>query len=57
MANLTLEMTEGRNRQIRRTFKTLGYNVKQLNRIGIGKLALKNLKPGQFKHITPEEVK
>ena len=41
-------MSEGRNRQIRRTFEALGYSVKKLHRIQFGKYRLAGLKPGQF---------
>jgi len=42
-------MSEGRNRQIRRTFSALGYNVKTLNRIEFGNYILNDLEVGQFK--------
>ena len=43
-----VEMSEGRNRQIRRTFAALGYEVKKLHRIEFGNYKLENLKPGEF---------
>jgi len=43
-----VEMSEGRNRQIRRTFAALGYTVVSLHRIQFGKYALGKLKPGEF---------
>lgn len=39
---------EGRNRQIRRTFATLGYTVTKLHRIQFGPYQLNNLAPGKF---------
>ncbi|HSX16168.1 MAG TPA: pseudouridine synthase [Candidatus Saccharimonadales bacterium] len=43
-------MHEGRNRQIRRTFESLGYRVTHLHRTHIGPYALPpNLKPGGHK--------
>ena len=42
-------MSEGRNRQIRRTFGALGYTVVKLHRIEFGNYKLKNLQTGQFK--------
>ena len=42
-------MHEGRNRQIRRTFSSLGYSVTALHRISFGTYTLENLKPGDFK--------
>ena len=41
-------MSEGRNRQIRRTFAALGYEVTALHRIEFGKYQLGDLKPGQY---------
>lgn len=44
-------MHEGRNRQIRRTFGTLGYEVIALHRTHFGPYALENLPAGDFKKI------
>lgn len=41
-------MTEGRNRQIRRTFGALGYTVSKLHRTNFGNYALGDIKPGKF---------
>jgi len=41
-------MHEGRNRQIRRTFNTLGYKVINLHRIQIGPHTLNNIESGKF---------
>jgi 23S rRNA pseudouridine2605 synthase len=41
-------MHEGRNRQIRRTFSSLGYTVTALHRISFGTYTLEALKPGEF---------
>lgn len=41
-------MTEGRNRQIRRTFGALGYTVDKLHRTNFGNYALGDIKPGKF---------
>ena len=43
-----VEMSEGRNRQIRRTFAALGYSVVELHRKTFGKYSLGDLKPGKF---------
>jgi 23S rRNA pseudouridine2605 synthase len=50
---LVVTLSEGRNRQIRRTFKTLGYNVTKLNRIKFGQYDLESLASGQYLEITP----
>ena len=41
-------LSEGRNRQIRRTFAALGYQVKTLHRTNFGKYELGCLKEGNF---------
>ncbi len=44
-------MTEGRNRQIRRTFNSLNYDTIELHRIKFGDYDLSNLSSGRFKII------
>ncbi len=45
-------LTEGRNRQIRRTFAALGYKVVKLHRISFGKYGLGPLKPGGYREFS-----
>lgn len=45
-------MHEGRNRQIRRTFSSLGYSVTKLHRISFGTYTLEALKPGEYREIS-----
>lgn len=45
-------MHEGRNRQIRRTFASLGYTVTRLHRTDFGEYSLGDLKPGEYTPIT-----
>lgn len=45
-------MHEGRNRQIRRTFAALGYNVNALHRTSFGPFTLKSLQPGEYTSVT-----
>ena len=49
----TVILSEGRNRQIRRTFAALGYRVTSLHRTQFGKYQLSNLKPGKCAIIKP----
>lgn len=42
-------MSEGRNRQIRRTFTALGYTVTKLHRTNFGNYSLDDIKPGEYK--------
>lgn len=44
-------ITEGKKRHLRRLFKQLGYPVKELKRVRVGKFTLGNLKPGQYRLI------
>lgn len=46
--NWTVTMHEGRNRQIRRTFKALGYVVTKLHRTDFGHYTLGDTQPGTF---------
>lgn len=45
---MTVKMKEGRNRQIRRTFKYLGYEVRKLHRISFGDYQINGLESGKF---------
>ena len=42
-------MSEGRNRQIRRTFAALGYEVTRLHRTDFGSYSLGDIKPGKLR--------
>ena len=43
-----ITMSEGRNRQIRRTFEALGYKVTALHRTNFGRYGLSGLESGKF---------
>ena len=49
----TVVLSEGRNRQIRRTFAALGYRVTKLHRTQFGKYQLSGLKPSEYVIIKP----
>lgn len=49
-------ITEGRNRQIRRMFRALGYTVKRLVRIAVGSLELGDLAEGAVTALGPEWI-
>ncbi len=53
---LRVVMREGRKRQIRETGFLLGLPVVKIIRIRIGSLQLGNLKPRQWRKLTPQEV-
>ncbi|MDR0879164.1 MAG: rRNA pseudouridine synthase [Clostridioides sp.] len=48
---------EGRNRQVRKMCKAIGHPVLRLQRINMGKIGLKDLKPGEFRHLSEDEIK
>lgn len=52
-----IELIEGKNRQIRKMFKFLGFEVQKLHRQRIGPITLEKLNPGQFRVLKPYEVK
>ncbi|MBI4746584.1 MAG: rRNA pseudouridine synthase [Deltaproteobacteria bacterium] len=58
-ANSWLEVIihEGRNRQIKRMFEAIGRSVIKLKREGLAFLTLGDLKPGEFRHLTAEEIR
>lgn len=54
---LTVTLREGRKRQIRRVANILGHPVRELVREKIGPISLGNLKSGQWRHLSADEVK
>jgi 23S rRNA pseudouridine2605 synthase len=54
---LELELSEGRNKEIRRLLAHVGHRVRDLVRVRMGPLTLEGLNPGQFRELTPREVK
>jgi 23S rRNA pseudouridine2605 synthase len=49
-------LTEGKNRQIRRMFEKVGFDVLKLKRVAIGRLTLGGLDRGRFKVLTKEQA-
>lgn len=54
--NWVIKIHEGRNRQIRRTFEKLGYELDHLHRSKVGKLTLGTLKTGEYIEIGRRQV-
>ena len=48
---------QGRNQQVRRMFELIGHSVLKLRRVRIGLLRDENLKPGQWRFLSPAEVR
>lgn len=53
---IKITIHEGRNRQVRKMFASLGYTVSALKRIKIGELELGNLPVGRWRHLTSHEI-
>jgi 23S rRNA pseudouridine2605 synthase len=51
-----VRLYEGRNQQIRLMFRHLGRLVEKLKRVRVGPIELGPLKPGEFRHLSMEEV-
>lgn len=54
--SFNIVLRQGLNRQIRRMCKQLGYDVLRLERVRVMHIKLGNLKPGQWRNLTDEEV-
>lgn len=52
---LSLELTEGKNRQVRRMTAAVGHPTLRLLRVRIGRFELGGLAPGSWRELTPVE--
>ncbi len=50
-------LREGRNQQIRRMFDAIGHSVVKLRRVKVGPVTAEGILIGQWRHLTPVEVK
>lgn len=55
--NISMTIYEGRNRQIRKMFDTIGYKVVSLCRIGIGNVHDSKLSEGSWRYLTSKELR
>ncbi len=53
---IELTIHEGKNRIVRRMMKALGYGVKRLVRVKVGKLSLGELRPGKYRKLSKKEI-
>lgn len=53
---LRMVLTEGKKRQIRHMTAAVGYPTLRIYRVAVGNLHLGDLKPGEWRSLTPEEV-
>lgn len=56
ITTVRITIHEGKNRQVRRMFETVGCKVIALQRIKIGRVELGNLPLGRWRHLTSHEV-
>ncbi len=56
LSRITVILLEGRNRQIRRMFASIGHPVKKLMRMRMGPVKLGDLPPGHWRDLTVAEV-
>lgn len=54
---IELELTEGKNREVRRMCAAIGLNVEQLVRTQVGKIKLGELRVGRWRMLTETEIK
>jgi 23S rRNA pseudouridine2605 synthase len=54
--HLTIELTEGKNREIRRLLAVVGHDVTRLLRVSFGPIQLGRLQPGAWREVRREEV-
>ena len=55
--HVIVELTEGRNREIRRMLKAAGHEVTRLKRIAFGGIELGDLAPGKWRSISADELR
>jgi len=55
-STVTITISEGRKRQVRRMFKAIGCDVVKLKRTNYGPLALKDLKLGEYYYLSNLEI-
>ena len=53
--HLIVELTEGKNREIRRLFASIGHDVTRLLRVAYGPIELGTLQPGHWREVTADE--
>ena len=53
---IEISISEGRNRQVRKMFQAIGYEVVNLKRIAIGNLVIGNIPLGRWRHLGVAEI-
>lgn len=55
-SHLTVTLSEGKNREIRRLFDSIDHPVTRLKRVAYGTLELGDLQPGEYRELSKEEI-
>ena len=55
--DIILKLREGKNREVRRLFETLGYEVEKLDRISFAGITHRGMSRGQSRPLSPQEVR
>jgi 23S rRNA pseudouridine2605 synthase len=56
-SHLVIELVEGKNREIRRMLEALGHEVTKLMRVAFGGVELGDLRPGEWREVTRDELR
>jgi 23S rRNA pseudouridine2605 synthase len=56
-SQIGVEIHSGRNRIVRRIFESLGYDVKNLDRVTFAGLTKKNVDRGKYRFLSEKEVR
>ena len=56
-SEIFISLLEGRNREVRRIFETLGHNVKGLDRISFAGLTIEGVPRGKWRHLSRPEIR
>lgn len=54
---VSIRIAEGRYHQVRKMFDAIGHRVTKLRRVAIGPLELTGVEPGEWRYLTPKEVR
>ena len=54
---VSLTLLDGRNREVRRIFEKLNFDVVKLKRVKYGSVKVGNLEPGQYRYLSSHEIK
>jgi pseudouridine synthase len=55
-SHLTVDLREGRNREVRRLLESIGHEVTRLKRVALGGLELSRLDPGAWRELSRDDV-